>query len=164
MFDMFPSVCSWRWSVNRVCPIWSSCVVSCWRRNKPKSRGCSTSGRNDARRRTSPRPKRLTWNRKRRKKTARYVVHMLKNDMWVRSRNCGCLVTWFCYQMIAKPGNKTATVSWPDSYIFWRTNFMSMSFGLAHVDIIRDFMGSCHDVYIRGVTTNQYIEKSYREY
>ena len=26
----------------------------------------------------------------------------------------GCLVTWFCYQLIAKPGNKTATVSWPD--------------------------------------------------
>ena len=34
--------------------------------------------------------------------------------MWVRSWNCGCLVTWFCYQMIAKPGNKTGTVSWPD--------------------------------------------------
>ena len=28
--------------------------------------------------------------------------------LWVRSRNCGCLVTWFCYQLIAKPGNKTA--------------------------------------------------------
>ena len=34
----------------------------------------------------------------------------------VRSRNCGCLVTWFCYQLIAKPGNKTATVPWPDPY------------------------------------------------
>ena len=33
---------------------------------------------------------------------------------WVRSRNCGCLVTWFCYQLIAKPGNKAAAVSWPD--------------------------------------------------
>ena len=22
--------------------------------------------------------------------------------IWVRSRNCGCLVTWFCYQLIAK--------------------------------------------------------------
>ena len=32
------------------------------------------------------------------------------------SRNCGCLVTWFCYQL-AKPGNKTATVPWPDPYI-----------------------------------------------
>ena len=35
----------------------------------------------------------------------------------VRSRNCGCLVTWFCYQLIAKPGNKTAAVSWPDPYV-----------------------------------------------
>ena len=37
-------------------------------------------------------------------------------SIWVRSRNCGCLVTWFCYQLIAKPGNKTDTVSWPDPY------------------------------------------------
>ena len=36
--------------------------------------------------------------------------------IWVRSRNCSCLVTWFCYQLIAKPGNKTAIVSWPDPY------------------------------------------------
>ena len=36
--------------------------------------------------------------------------------IWVRSRNCGCLVTWFCHQLIAKPGNKTAAVSWPDPY------------------------------------------------
>ena len=36
--------------------------------------------------------------------------------IWVRSRNCGCLVTWFCYQLIAKLGNKTAAVSWPDPY------------------------------------------------
>ena len=38
--------------------------------------------------------------------------------IWVRSRNCSCLVTWFCYQLIAKPGNKTAAVSWPDPYAF----------------------------------------------
>ena len=38
--------------------------------------------------------------------------------IWVRSRNCGHLVTWFCYQLIAKPGNKTATVPWPDAYVF----------------------------------------------
>ena len=30
--------------------------------------------------------------------------------------NFGCLVTWFCYQLIAKSGNKTAAVSWPDPY------------------------------------------------
>ena len=41
---------------------------------------------------------------------------LISKDTWVRSRNCGCLVTWFCYQLIAKPGNKTATVSWPDPY------------------------------------------------
>ena len=35
-------------------------------------------------------------------------------SIWVRTRRCGCLVTWFCYQMIAKPGNKTAAPSWPD--------------------------------------------------
>ena len=61
-------------------------------------------------------------------------------NIWVRWRNCGCLVTWFCYQLsiswllmswrrkepghqqpwywqlIAEPGNKTAAVSWPDPY------------------------------------------------
>ena len=26
---------------------------------------------------------------------------------------------WFCYQLIAKTGNKTATVSWPDPSIYW---------------------------------------------
>ena len=40
-----------------------------------------------------------------------------KYNIWVRSRNCGCLVTWFCYQLIAKPGYKTAAVPWPDPYI-----------------------------------------------
>ena len=30
-----------------------------------------------------------------------------KANKWVRSRRCACLITWFCYQMIAKPGNKT---------------------------------------------------------
>ena len=36
---------------------------------------------------------------------------------WVRSWNCDGLVTWFCYQLIAKPGNKTATVSWPNPVV-----------------------------------------------
>ena len=40
-------------------------------------------------------------------------------SLWVRSRNCGCLVTWFCYQVIAKPGNKTVAHSWPDPYQHW---------------------------------------------
>ena len=41
-----------------------------------------------------------------------------ENGIWARSWNCGCLVTWLCYQLIAKPGNKTAPVPWPDPYIY----------------------------------------------
>ena len=40
----------------------------------------------------------------------------ISQHIWLRSRNCGCLVTWFCYQLIAKPDNKTAAVSWPAPY------------------------------------------------
>ena len=35
---------------------------------------------------------------------------------WIRSWRCGCLVTWFRYQMIAETGNKTAEPSWSDPY------------------------------------------------
>ena len=49
-------------------------------------------------------------------KSKRFGWSRVKWFIWVRSRRCGCLVTWFCYQLIAKPGNKTATVSWPDPY------------------------------------------------
>ena len=38
------------------------------------------------------------------------ILHMGK------SQNCGCLVIWFYYQLIAKQGNKTTTVPWPDPY------------------------------------------------
>ena len=38
-----------------------------------------------------------------------YTTYLGSPDMiWVRSWRWGCLVTWFCYQVIAKPGNKTA--------------------------------------------------------
>ena len=48
-------------------------------------------------------------------------------EIWIRSRRCGCLVTWFCYQLIAKPGNKTTAPSWPDPYsaIFVTWHFMN---------------------------------------
>ena len=41
--------------------------------------------------------------------------------IWVRSRRCrcGCLVNWLSYHLIAKPGNKTATPSWPDPFGKW---------------------------------------------
>ena len=37
--------------------------------------------------------------------------------IWVESLSCGCLVAWFCYQLIATPGNRAAAVSWPDPYV-----------------------------------------------
>ena len=42
-------------------------------------------------------------------------------DIWVRSRRWGCFVTWYCYEMGAKPGNKAAPPWWPDPYddILW---------------------------------------------
>ena len=46
------------------------------------------------------------------------IEKCLKRWIWVRSRRCGCLVTWFCYHLIAKPGSKTAAPSWPDPYVF----------------------------------------------
>ena len=45
------------------------------------------------------------------------IILKKHTNIWVRSQNCGCLVTWFCYQLIAKPGIKTATVSWPHPYL-----------------------------------------------
>ena len=36
---------------------------------------------------------------------------------------CGCFVTWFCYHLIAKPGNKTATPLWLDPYTESLTHF-----------------------------------------
>ena len=42
--------------------------------------------------------------------------------IWIRSRNCGFFVTWPCYLLIAKPGNKTATVMWPDPYSDFKCN------------------------------------------
>ena len=42
--------------------------------------------------------------------------------IWIRSRNCGRPVTQPCYQLIARPGNKTATVTWPDPYSDFKCN------------------------------------------
>ena len=37
-------------------------------------------------------------------------------NIWFRSWRCGCLVTWFCYQLRAKPGNKTTASLWPTHF------------------------------------------------
>ena len=51
-----------------------------------------------------------------------YVVNRVHstifNIIWVRSWMFGCLATWFCYELIAKPSNKTAAHSWPNQYNF----------------------------------------------
>ena len=56
-----------------------------------------------------------------------YIKRNLLEYIWVKSRNCGCLVTWFCYQLIAKPGNKTAAVPWPDPYVYNATSSFTVS-------------------------------------
>ena len=58
-------------------------------------------------------------------KTATKTRTKEENIIWVRSRRCGCHFTWFCYQMIAKPGNKTAAVSWPDPYENYTKSFLT---------------------------------------
>ena len=47
--------------------------------------------------------------------------------IWVRWQNCGCLVTWFCYQLIAKLVNKTAAVPSPDPYKVHSRNYVHHS-------------------------------------
>ena len=47
-------------------------------------------------------------------------VFFFPENIWVRSRNCGCLVTWFCYQLTAKPGNKTAAVPYPHPFVIFQ--------------------------------------------
>ena len=46
------------------------------------------------------------------------------HSTWIRLQRYDCLVTCFCYQLIAKPGNKTTAPPWPDPYrlqwVRWR--------------------------------------------
>ena len=67
---------------------------------------------------------------------AAYLWHKIKSLQyeWVRSRNCGCLVTWFCYPLIAKPANKTATVPWPDPNTYWQISQKLFDFKEASFD------------------------------
>ena len=44
--------------------------------------------------------------------TYTYLYIYIYIYIWVSSWRCGCLVTWFRYQLIAKPGNKTGTPPW----------------------------------------------------
>ena len=53
--------------------------------------------------------------------SAFYVLNCTQKGaiIWHRSWRCDCLLTWFCYQLIAKSCNKTATPSWPDPFAFF---------------------------------------------
>ena len=48
-----------------------------------------------------------------------HIASILK--IWFGSGHgtAAVLLTWFCYQLIAKPGNKTAAVPWPDPFSNW---------------------------------------------
>ena len=59
----------------------------------------------------------LKWDEWQNRKRYKHITNWFKwHGMWVRSRNCSCLITWFCYHLIAKPGNKTTAVPWPAPY------------------------------------------------
>ena len=58
--------------------------------------------------------------------------------MWVRSRKWACLVTWFCYHLIAQPGNKTGAPSWPDPYCLFVNIWLSnLALTLTHWHIFK---------------------------
>ena len=44
------------------------------------------------------------------------ISHLRWRDNMGQVTELGCLVTWFCYQLKAKPGNKTVPVPSPDPY------------------------------------------------
>ena len=73
------------------------------------------------------------------------VEHILCQLIWARSQNCGCLVTWFCYQLIAKPDNRTAAVSWSDP-----SNFLGKGLKMEYVIILyrSDIYILCHSLYL----------------
>ena len=55
-------------------------------------------------------------------KTFKFKVHnhLLSHNNWLlgSGRKGGLrLITWFCYHLIAKPGNKTGALPWPEPYI-----------------------------------------------
>ena len=54
------------------------------------------------------------------------------------SRNCGCIVFWFCYQLIVKPGNKTAAVLWPDPYDVYKVMLNVWSHFKSRLKMLQD--------------------------
>ena len=51
---------------------------------------------------------------------------------WVGPWKSGCLLIWFCYQLITKPDNKTATLAWPSSTWLFLFAHFAFKFLLVH--------------------------------
>ena len=53
-------------------------------------------------------------------------------------RRCGCLVTWFCYQLIAKPGNETTALPGPDPYelVVWKAFMQTVYYDVEFVSFL----------------------------
>ena len=89
-------------------------------------------------------------------------------DIWVRSRRCSSLVTWFCYHLIAKPGNKTAAPSWPDplyicgtrpQWVRCETNYDRIYFfSLSELNLLPHCEARCDIIYLsKTIIDWQYI-------
>ena len=77
------------------------------------------------------------------------------SNIWVRSWNCGCLVTWLCYQLIVKPGKKQQQfrdlTHIMTAKMYWTTEHIIPLGGqvLAYVDWVLISQGNhCHTSHI----------------
>ena len=84
-------------------------------------------------------------------------------NIWVRSRRCGCLVTWFCYQLVAKPGNKTAALPWPDPYICCDCFIFARSIIHLYSNFIIIMTAICKNIGLQPCRSNQNIKYSQTE-
>ena len=73
-----------------------------------------------------------------------------------RSWRCSCLVTWFCYQLIAKPGNKTDAPWWPDHYAASTTGIISIMLTWRFMNMIHNRLISSYKV---NIILNDFIHK-----
>ena len=69
---------------------------------------------------------------------------------------CGCLVTWFCYQLIAKPGDKTATPPRPHPNIVNQIiiNHTSIEFQSSDTDRAQCIISAAHSHFVYAYQLN----------
>ena len=76
---------------------------------------------------------------------------------WLRSRRWACLVTRFCYHLIAKPGNKTGVPSWPDPHVC-KDHAIKTRVFVCVGDISEACTnGLCYKIYFYHITALEYI-------